>query len=309
MRVPPQCAVLLYQADYIGIVQNKFDGRTTRNDRYLRVLEDRNNQDISLTIWKETLATFDSAAPATTSTQVTTFAGRLHLATTAASSLYLNPAISIGQTLINGPGTNTSSSSSYACQSPIHTYLQTETTLASLAQKQMGELAGLTFTCTALIIQYTEGMTCLDTPKFMFRLSAIIADETGTATVIIFDRIAKQLVQKEVSDLVTTEKYDNPQVIPPPFLALRQQTKKFHLRTSDNKRCHRAIFTVSKVSEATNTTGKHYPHHHLRQHQQQAKLPLHQKLQAQKYIKAQASKEISLTKQVRAEVRRINNDI
>ncbi|KAI3808145.1 hypothetical protein L1987_24090 [Smallanthus sonchifolius] len=88
--------------NYIGIVQNKFDGRTTRNDRYLRVLEDRNNQDISLTIWKETLATFDSAAPAATSTQVTTFAGRLHLATTAASSLYLNPAISIGQTLING---------------------------------------------------------------------------------------------------------------------------------------------------------------------------------------------------------------
>ncbi|KAI3675901.1 hypothetical protein L1987_85497 [Smallanthus sonchifolius] len=44
-----------------------------------------------------------------------------------------------------------------------------------------------------------------------FRLSAAIADETGTATVTIFDTVAKQLLEKEASDLVTKEKHMKPQ--------------------------------------------------------------------------------------------------
>ncbi|KAI3814230.1 hypothetical protein L1987_18979 [Smallanthus sonchifolius] len=66
-----------------------------------------------------------------------------------------------------------------------------------------------------------------------FRISATIADDIGTANITIFDRIAKQLIKKEASDLVLEEDYTDPHMIP---------------------RYGRPIFTVSKISELTNTT-------------------------------------------------------
>ncbi|KAI3744306.1 hypothetical protein L1987_57384 [Smallanthus sonchifolius] len=93
-------------------------------------------KDISVTIWKETLATFDRVALdtidypvvlAVTSTKVSIFAGRTQLTTTPASSLYLNPAIPQSTVLGNRDQT--------AVVAPA-----SEITLTALAQKEISDL-------------------------------------------------------------------------------------------------------------------------------------------------------------------------
>ncbi|KAI3774949.1 hypothetical protein L1987_49514 [Smallanthus sonchifolius] len=226
--------------DYIGTVESKFDGTTTRNDPFLRViLRNESFEDISVTIWKETLATFDRTAldtinnpivMAVTSVRVSIFAGRIQLATTPASALYLNPAIPKSAALANRDHISVApSASSQAHQLTTTPAVETEITLAALAQKQISDFSGLTFVCDASITQYAE----------------------GTANVTIFDKIAKQLLQKDASDMVIEEGYDNPETIPPPLLLLRGQPKKFHLRGPQHRRYRNIIFTVSKISDVT----------------------------------------------------------
>ncbi|KAI3716506.1 hypothetical protein L1987_67427 [Smallanthus sonchifolius] len=134
--------------DYIGTVESKFDGTTTRNDPFLRViLRNESFEDISVTIWKETLATFDRTAldtknnpivMAVTSVRVSIFAGRIQLATTPASALYLNPAIPKSAALANRDHISVApSASSQAHQLTATPAVETEITLAALAQKQI----------------------------------------------------------------------------------------------------------------------------------------------------------------------------
>ncbi|KAI3774020.1 hypothetical protein L1987_48562 [Smallanthus sonchifolius] len=205
--------------DYIGTVESKFDGTTTHNDPYLRVIF-RNERD--------------------------------HI----------------------GVLPSTSSQAHQLTAAPT---VQTEITLVVLAQKEISDLSGSTFVCDASITQFAEGMPCLyaacptcqmtidrsddkwacatdgitETPKYMFRLFTTIDDDTGTTNVTIFDKIAKQLLEKDAYDMVIKEGYDILQVIPPPILLLRGQTKKFHLRGPQHRRYRCIIFTVSKLSDVT----------------------------------------------------------
>ncbi|KAI3744820.1 hypothetical protein L1987_57913 [Smallanthus sonchifolius] len=115
---------------------------------------------------------------AVTSTRVSIFAGRTQLATTSASSLYINPAIPESATLANRDHTGVAPSASpHIHQLTAIPAVQTEITLAVLAQKEILDLSthhslkilheGSAFVCDASITQFAEDHTATTSASWL----------------------------------------------------------------------------------------------------------------------------------------------
>ncbi|KAI3675989.1 hypothetical protein L1987_85585 [Smallanthus sonchifolius] len=218
------------------------------------------------------------AVIAVTSMRVVHYQGRLQLSSSAATYVYLNPATPLTETLLNSFKSDSGSNQQTKLQQmagkkTLAALEENTVTIAELLQKQQQELAGKTFICIASITEitgkkwcYNACPKCLQTihesgdewactddgkfkePKYMYRIVATIADETGSVTSTIFDDPVKTLLGKECSDLLIKEAYTDTTIIPPPIQEIKGKTRNFHLKVQKDTRMTTLKCIVNKLT-------------------------------------------------------------
>ncbi|KAD7477580.1 hypothetical protein E3N88_00716 [Mikania micrantha] len=270
--------------DYIGLLQKK-EYKKKKNGELFQwmLLLDSSGRSIEAAIWKEIITKadrFDKHAIDTadtptvialTSMRIQQFNDQTQLSSTTATYMYLNPTISETQSLINWFNTTHGNND----QPWILTRGDNPTTIQDILHKTDQELNGKTFPCNASVTQiitqkdwyYNACPECLqtiyesgkgwacpthgkyNTSKHMYRLTAKVADETGSITATIFDDAVATLVGITCSDLLNKEGYSDMTTIPAPLHAIKGKTKKFFLHTQKDARTSNIKYTVNKISD------------------------------------------------------------
>ncbi|KAD3066518.1 hypothetical protein E3N88_34398 [Mikania micrantha] len=225
--------------DYIGLLQKK---------EYKK--KEKCGRSIEAALWKEIITKadrFDKHAIDTadtptvialTSMRIQQFNDQTQLSSTTATYMYLNPTISETQSLINWFNTTHGNND----QPWILTRGDNPTTIQDILHKTDQELNGKTFPCNASVTQ-------IITQKDWYRLTAKVADETGSITATIFDDAVATLVGITCSDLLNKEGYSDMTTIPAPLHAIKGKTKKFFLHTQKDARTSNIKYTVNKTSD------------------------------------------------------------
>jgi hypothetical protein len=73
-------------------------------------------------------------------------------------------------------------------------------------------------------------------PHSYYHLSIVLEDDSGTASVGLFDQPVSCIVGSQCKELILRDGYEDPRVIPPPLQTLLGQTKVFHLRNQAEKK-------------------------------------------------------------------------
>ncbi|KAF5781652.1 putative nucleic acid-binding, replication factor A [Helianthus annuus] len=218
--------------DFIGrFVRFTFDRPTASNRRLLK-FEVEDISSLRFPYGKEIADTIDKVsftrAPfpailALTSMKVGIYYD-LQLTSTSATHVYLNP-----------------DNKTFSCLGSITEFIQGKSWYYKGCKK-----------CNKKLDAKGSALACINhleekDPKFVYCVSAILADNTKTAMVTLFNDAILSLIDTPCVEMVTQHGYDNPQQIPKPLEIIRGKEKIFLLQFNNRFRQGTTSFVVNQV--------------------------------------------------------------
>ncbi|MFS8023522.1 putative nucleic acid-binding, replication factor A [Helianthus anomalus] len=265
---------MLHLGRFTGrFVRFTFDRLTASSRRLLKFeVEDISEKFIEVSLWQEIADTIDkdsfTRAPfpailALTSMKVGIYYD-LQLTSTSATHVYLNPDVNICKTI---------ALTFKARYNDASTNQRNNITLAQLLELNPTQQSNKTFTCLGSITEFIQGkswyykgckkcnkkldakgsaLACINhpeekDPKFVYCVSAILADNTKTTMVTLFNDAILSLIDTPCVEMVTQHGYDNPQLIPKPLETIRGKEKIFLLQFNNRFRQGTTSFVVNQV--------------------------------------------------------------
>ncbi|KAK9070869.1 hypothetical protein SSX86_009437 [Deinandra increscens subsp. villosa] len=275
--------------DYIGFLQRKEYRPTKSKDQMLKlIISDSRGRRITAALWKEVNQSPDKVDKqqleeaelptliALTSVKVTDFMGTLQLQSTPATYLYINPVSPVIDLLLDRlRDREDAPEDGQAIALPPAAVAGDKITVAELQQMDRDMLNARTVIVEGTIVElhiskgwfYNACTSCpspakksgdqwacasdgrFPAPRPTYCIGATIADHTGSIKTTLFDEAASLLIGKECSELIVTDGYTDPAVIPEPVQAARGKRKAFHLELQRDARPGRVSMTVTQVTE------------------------------------------------------------
>ncbi|KAK9075428.1 hypothetical protein SSX86_003751 [Deinandra increscens subsp. villosa] len=279
--------------DYIGFLQRKEYRPTKSKDQMLKlIISDSRGRRITAALWKEVNQSPDKVDKqqleeaelptliALTSVKVTDFMGTLQLQSTPATYLYINPVSPVIDLLLDRlRDREDAPQDGQAIALPPAAVAGDKITVAELQQMDRDMLNARTVIVEGTIIElhiskgwfYNACTSCpspakksgdqwacasdgrFPAPRPTYCIGATIADHTVSIKTTLFDEAASLLIGKECSELIVTDGYTDPTIIPEPVQAARGKRKAFHLELQRDARPGRNAAQASPPSPACTT--------------------------------------------------------
>ncbi|KAK9077123.1 hypothetical protein SSX86_005459 [Deinandra increscens subsp. villosa] len=241
--------------DFIGLVDHIVDARTKDNDAYIRLFLKTERNTITATLWKEIIllsadrfnrAELDSTSrPCTialTTVKVTKHRGWFQLTSTPGTYTYINPSCAESATLLRG--NQSASQSSMVCH-PSSSQSIPKKNLSELLLLDRQQSARQLFRCDAKIVDFANELpwfkrNCLvlsctehvspaidkffcvthgisDSCRYLFMPTVTIADNTASATAMLFDDAVRSIIGQSCADLISYTPAENLKGLPEPL--------------------------------------------------------------------------------------------